>query len=141
MTESKVCEGDIVTAKNECVNHVSKRMGTALNHLKDECKVQGQSITGKGKLTNQMIIKIQKYYGHAIKDNENDINRRKLLATNAYNQLKYIFESKKTSREVKPKLSFSVRQGKPNFLSHYRANSIRKGRFGSWYLKSEQSLE
>ena len=77
VTESKVCGGDIVTEKNECVNHVSKRMGTALNHLKDKCKVQGQSITGKGKLTNQMIIKIQNYHGHAIKDNAGDVSLMK----------------------------------------------------------------
>ena len=41
-----------------------------------------------------------KYLGSLL-ETENDINRRKILATNAYNQLKYIFESKKTSREVK----------------------------------------
>ena len=41
-----------------------------------------------------------KYLGSLL-ETDNDINRRKILATNAYNQLKYIVESKKTSREVK----------------------------------------
>ena len=82
LAENKVYGDDIVIEKEECVNHVSKRMGAALNHLKDECRVQGQSITGKGKLTNQMIIKIQNYYGRAIKDNAEDVSlmKRRIFA-------------------------------------------------------------
>ena len=34
-----------------CVNHVSKRMGTALRNLSAESKFQGSSISGRGKLT------------------------------------------------------------------------------------------
>ena len=75
LVESKVYGNDIVIEKEECVNHVSKRMGTALNNLK--CRVQGQSIIGKGKLTNQMITKIQNYYGRAIKDHSGDVSLMK----------------------------------------------------------------
>ena len=37
--------------KEECVNHVSKQMGTALNNLLSSSGAPGQSISGKGKLT------------------------------------------------------------------------------------------
>ncbi len=71
LVESKVY-GDIQITKEECVNHVSKRMGTALNNLTQQCKAQKNSIGGKGKLTKEKIIKIQNYYGRAIKDNAGD---------------------------------------------------------------------
>ncbi len=74
LVESKVYGDSIAIQKEECTNHVSKRMGTALNNLKSECRAQGERITGKGKLTNQMILKIQNYYGKAIKDNAEDIS-------------------------------------------------------------------
>ena len=59
--------------KEDCVNHVSKRMGTALRNLVAEAKAQGSPISGKGKLTQPKIIKIQNYYGRAIKDHFDDI--------------------------------------------------------------------
>jgi len=58
-------------AKEECINHVSKRMGTALCKLS---KARGASIFGKGKLTQDKVLKIQNYYGRAIKDNTDDIS-------------------------------------------------------------------
>ncbi len=63
--------------KEECVNHVAKRMGTALNNLVSEHKAQKDSISGKGKLTKDKIIKIQNYFGRAIKDNASDIGLMK----------------------------------------------------------------
>ena len=51
--------------KLECIGHVQKRMGTALQKLKKDKKGLG----GKGKLTNKMIDKIQNYYGIAIRSN------------------------------------------------------------------------
>ena len=41
-----------------------------------------------------------KYLGSLL-DTDKDINRRKILATNTYNQLKYIFENRKTSQKTK----------------------------------------
>ena len=41
-----------------------------------------------------------KYLGSFL-DTDKDINRRKILATNTYNQLKYIFDNKKTSKQTK----------------------------------------
>ena len=69
--------GDIAIHKEECVNHVSKRMGTALRNLIDDCKSRKESISGKGKLTAVKITKIQNYYGRAIKDHCNDIELMK----------------------------------------------------------------
>ena len=64
--------GDIAIHKEECVNHASKRMGTALRNLIDDCKSRKESISGKGKLTAVKITKIQNHYGRAIKDHCND---------------------------------------------------------------------
>ena len=72
MVEKEVYGKDTTLSKEDCVNHVSKRMGTALRNLKDQCTTQGQSISGKGKLTNEKILKIQNYYGRAIKGNSED---------------------------------------------------------------------
>eukprot|EP00795_Rhopilema_esculentum_P009797 gene9797-18359_t len=68
LKEMDVYGKDIEISKEECINHVSKRMATALNNLVQECKSQKQSITGKGKLTKEKILKIQNYYGMANKD-------------------------------------------------------------------------
>ena len=41
--------GDGLEIENEeCINHVSRKMGTALMKLKNELKAQGQSIRGRG---------------------------------------------------------------------------------------------
>ena len=54
-----ICEakvyGEVEVTKEDCVNHISKRMGTALRRLSVEAKAQGSSISGKGKLTNAKI--------------------------------------------------------------------------------------
>ena len=75
LKEMDVYGKDIKISKEECINHVSKRMATALNNLVQECKSQKQSITGK--LTKEKILKIQNYYGRAIKDNTHDITLMK----------------------------------------------------------------
>ena len=53
---------DVTVDKEDCINHVSKRMGTALRNLVSESKAQKDSISGKGKLTKDKIDKIQNYY-------------------------------------------------------------------------------
>lgn len=59
--------------KLECVNHVTKRMGTALRNLVEKKKAQGESISGRGKLTEARIKELTSYYGRAIKDNAHDL--------------------------------------------------------------------
>lgn len=49
--------------KSECVNHVEKRMGTRLRN------VRKKKLEGKGKLTENLIKKLTKYYGLAIMRN------------------------------------------------------------------------
>lgn len=49
--------------KAECVNHVSKRLGTALRNLKKATKKKGTAgYGGKNKLTDVVIDSLQYYY-------------------------------------------------------------------------------
>ena len=43
------------TEKLECINHVTKRMGTALRSLVEKQKAQGEPFGGRGKLTDVRI--------------------------------------------------------------------------------------
>lgn len=64
--------------KEECINHVQKRMGTRLRKLKAELKEEKLTKTGrrqwrslvggKHQLTDNQITAFQKYYGKAIRD-------------------------------------------------------------------------
>jgi len=51
--------------KKECINHVHKRVGTALHKLPQDKPGLG----GKGKVTDSQIDKLQNYYGIAIRSN------------------------------------------------------------------------
>ena len=68
---------DKTVDKEECINHVSKRMGTALRNLVAEAKAKKKPIGGRGKLTKETMTKIQNYYGRAIKDNSGDTSMMK----------------------------------------------------------------
>ena len=74
--------GDVSITKEDCINHVSKRMGTALRNLVAIAKAKKESISGRGKLTQDKITKIQNFYGRAIKDNPDDIEmmRKRIFA-------------------------------------------------------------
>lgn len=64
--------------KEECINHVQKRMGTRLRKLKDELKedkttkagkvIKKSLVGGKHQLTDKQINAFQSYYGKAIRD-------------------------------------------------------------------------
>lgn len=70
---------DIKVTKEECVNHVSKRLGTSLRKLKaEEVEVKtrkgGKSdkkslLGGRNKLTDTDIDKLKSYYGTSIRRN------------------------------------------------------------------------
>ena len=64
------------------VNHVAKRMGTALRKFVEASEAARKSVAGKGKLTQQKIARIQNYYGKAIKDNSSDpeLCKRRIMA-------------------------------------------------------------
>ena len=65
--------GDFTPQKLECVGHVQKTLGTRLRKLRNEKKHEilsdGKIISGKGRLTDKIINKMQNYYGVAIRQN------------------------------------------------------------------------
>ncbi|GBL81937.1 hypothetical protein AVEN_50525-1 [Araneus ventricosus] len=63
LTETKVY-GDIEIKKEECVNHVSKRLGTALRNCVKEWRSRGVTLDGKshGSLKEETIKKLTQYY-------------------------------------------------------------------------------
>ncbi|GFX33680.1 uncharacterized protein TNCV_1933471 [Trichonephila clavipes] len=75
----KVYGPDIVIKKEECINHVSKRLGTALRSTVKDCRAQGISLGGKahGNLKEATIKKLTTYYQMAILRNKGDVNAMK----------------------------------------------------------------
>ena len=69
--------GDVVVHKEECIGHVQKRVGTRLRTLKKNWKGQklddGKMIGGQGRLPDNTIDDLQKYYGIAIRSHPNDL--------------------------------------------------------------------
>ncbi|KAM7311103.1 hypothetical protein ISCGN_008011 [Ixodes scapularis] len=59
--------------KKDCLNHVHKRMGAALRTLVEKKKAQGESLGGKGKLTQDKIKKITNYFGYAFRSHKHDV--------------------------------------------------------------------
>ncbi|GFX11666.1 uncharacterized protein TNCV_4340121 [Trichonephila clavipes] len=51
--------------KYECIGHVQKRVGARLRKLKSKNK----NLSGKGKLTDSFIDRLQNYYGIAVRSN------------------------------------------------------------------------
>ena len=74
ISEMEIYGREKQVAKEECINHVSKRMGTALRKLIETSKARGESVSGRGKLTQEKVTKSQNYYGRAIKDNTSDLS-------------------------------------------------------------------
>ena len=58
----------IKVEKLECIGHVQKRVGNRLRNLKKNVKGLG------GRLTDNIIDKLQNYYGMAIRQNSGDLN-------------------------------------------------------------------
>lgn len=82
-----VCElkpyDDKVTKKEECINHVEKRLTAALESLKQKGGPSCISLAGKGLLTKKTIAQLHSYYHSAIKSNAGDVEKMKeaILAT------------------------------------------------------------
>ena len=51
VVEAAVYGEDVLISKEDCINHVSKRMGTALRNLVASSRAQKESISGKGTLS------------------------------------------------------------------------------------------
>ena len=71
--EAKPYEEALIPISLECVGHVQKRMGTRLRKLRNDYKGKklgdNKPISGKGRLTDVLINKMQNYYGIAIRQN------------------------------------------------------------------------
>lgn len=72
---------DYIVAKEECVGHVQKRLGTALRKYKKDMKGKklsdGKTVGGRGRLTDKVIDKMQNYYGKAIRGNKENLEGMK----------------------------------------------------------------
>ena len=71
--------GDQYTiVKEKCQGYIQKTMGTALRELKKKKKgmklIDGKSIGGRNRLTDNVIDKIQNHYGLAIRGNFGDLD-------------------------------------------------------------------
>ena len=77
--------GDVELQKEECINHVAKRLGTAFRKLASSGKKHGVTLGGRGhgKLKQATILKLTAYYGKAVRANSNNLDamRDAVLAT------------------------------------------------------------
>ncbi|XP_070391601.1 uncharacterized protein [Dermacentor albipictus] len=72
--------GIVPIAKEECLNHVQKRMGSGLRNI---VKKSDKPLSGKGKLTKHLIENLTDYYGWALRNNSSDVAamQRAVMAT------------------------------------------------------------
>ena len=79
-THSHLCSlgvyGDTSITKEECTNHVAKRLGTALRKFATQSKKGGVTLGGRGHgmLTQATITKLTAYYGKAIRAHPHDLD-------------------------------------------------------------------
>ncbi|GFT30085.1 uncharacterized protein TNCV_715461 [Trichonephila clavipes] len=68
-----------VLCDEECVNHVAKRLGTALRNKVKEWRSKGVTLGGRkqGSLTDATITKLQNFYRKAIVDNVPEVEKMK----------------------------------------------------------------
>ena len=71
----KVYGDDITIVKEECVNHVVKRMGTALRKLTTQTKKTGVTLGGRGdgKLTKETMNELWVFYDRVIRSHRDDL--------------------------------------------------------------------
>lgn len=79
LTEENVY-GLVPIVKEECLNHVQKRIGSALRNIVQK---SDKPLSGKGKLTKALIEKLTGYYGWALRNNSTDLTamQRAVMAT------------------------------------------------------------
>jgi hypothetical protein len=65
---------DVPVVKEDCINHVAKRMYTGIERIKQKLKGTKDSISGKGKVTEKIQVKLSAYYASALKDNAPDVD-------------------------------------------------------------------
>lgn len=79
LSEKQIYGKDVILKKEECVNHVSKRLGTGLRNAVKEWKARGVTLGGKsyGSLKESTIKKLTVYYQRAILRNKGNANAMK----------------------------------------------------------------
>ncbi|KAH7981702.1 hypothetical protein HPB52_000727 [Rhipicephalus sanguineus] len=79
LTEENVY-GLVPIVKEECLNHVQKRVGSALRNVVQR---SDKPLSGKGKFTKALIDKLTDYYGWALRNNSSDVKamQRAVMAT------------------------------------------------------------
>ena len=75
LVKTEVYGPDVELNKEECINHVGKRLGTALRTLVKSSKACGVTLGGKshGSLKDVTITKLTNYYHNAISRNKEDV--------------------------------------------------------------------
>lgn len=76
--------GYVEVQKEDCINHVQKRMRTAARNLVQTHRGAGKrSLGGRGRLTADLIDKLALYYGRALKSHVGDVDamHRAVMAT------------------------------------------------------------
>lgn len=83
MKESNPYKGAIGIKKKECVNHCGKRLGRRARNLPNSVLADGKKLKGRGRLTVEVIDKLQRYYMSAVRRNKNDLRNMKkdIMAT------------------------------------------------------------
>ncbi|GFU29070.1 uncharacterized protein TNCV_4836801 [Trichonephila clavipes] len=71
--------GPEIKIKKECMNHVSKRLGTSLRKAVKEWQARGVSlgVKSRGSLKEDTIKKFSRYYQNAIRSNKGDVEAKK----------------------------------------------------------------
>lgn len=71
LSKIKPYGAEITIQKQECINHVSKRLGTALRTVVADCRKRGITLGGRGRgqLTQNTVRKLTIYYSRAIRGN------------------------------------------------------------------------
>jgi hypothetical protein len=88
LNDLEVYEETIV--KEDCINHVAKRMWTGIEKLKQKLKGTPHSITGKGKVTEKVQKKLCNYYASALKDNAPNV---KAMQRGVYASLEHMMST------------------------------------------------
>ncbi|XP_077531040.1 uncharacterized protein LOC144143104 [Haemaphysalis longicornis] len=79
--------GFILVQKEDCINHVKKRMNSQLRNLLKQKANGAASLGGRGRLTADLITKLSNYYGRALKANVGNVDQMHDAVMATYNHV------------------------------------------------------
>ncbi|XP_077537466.1 uncharacterized protein LOC144149688 [Haemaphysalis longicornis] len=86
--QDKKVYGFIQIEKEDCVNHVQKRMFTNLKTALAKHKGSGsENLGGKGRLTGDLVTKLSSYYGWALKSHKGDVGAMEKAVMATYHHI------------------------------------------------------